>query len=126
MTLEAQIARLKTENAKLKERLAASEQTIDELTDFRTQVLAQLVAQHEEIVHLRESAAGTSRVSCLPTSRTTMGSRTGDLAQSCIAYSSVYEVSRSPCVFTGLGGEADGGLPPQPNSDSSITDAETP
>ncbi|MFF8919489.1 hypothetical protein ACF08M_40950 [Streptomyces sp. NPDC015032] len=37
---EAQIARLKTENAKLKERLAASEQMIDEFTDFRTQALA--------------------------------------------------------------------------------------
>ncbi|MBL3803582.1 hypothetical protein [Streptomyces sp. BRB081] len=69
---EAQIARLKAENAKLKERLAASEQTVDELTDFRTQVLARLAAQHEEIVHLRESAAGTSRVSHLPAPRTTV------------------------------------------------------
>lgn len=69
---EAQITRLKSENAKLRERLDRSEQTIDELTDFRTQALARLGAQHEEIVHLRESAVGTSRVSRLPALRTTV------------------------------------------------------
>lgn len=67
---EAQITRLKAENSKLKERLAASEQKIEELTDFRAQVLARLAAQHEEIVHLRETAAGASRVSRLPAQRT--------------------------------------------------------
>ncbi|GAA2596065.1 hypothetical protein [Streptomyces tubercidicus] len=66
---EAQIARLKTENTKLKERLAQSEQTIDDLTDFRTQSLAQLAAQHEEIGRLREAAAGADRVTRLPTTR---------------------------------------------------------
>jgi hypothetical protein len=69
---EAQIARLKAENAKLKERLATSEQTIDELTDFRGQALARLAAQHEEIVRLREAVAGTTRVSRLPPPRTTV------------------------------------------------------
>lgn len=69
---EAQISRLKAENIKLKERLARSDQTIDELTDFRSQTLARLAAQHDEIVHLRESAAGTSRVSHLPVPRTTV------------------------------------------------------
>ncbi|MCY0954765.1 hypothetical protein [Streptomyces sp. H27-S2] len=69
---EAQIARLKAEIAKLKERLTQSEQTIDELTDFRSRALSRLDAQHEEIVHLRESAAGTSRVSRLPAPRTTV------------------------------------------------------
>ncbi|MGA5364019.1 hypothetical protein [Streptomyces purpurascens] len=69
---EAQITRLKAENAKLRERLAQSEQTIDELTDFRTQALARLAAQHEEIVRLREAAAGASRVSRLPAPRTTV------------------------------------------------------
>ena len=69
---EAQIARLKAENTKLRERLVASEQTVDELMDFRTQVLARLAAQHEEIVRLRESAAGTARVSRLPAPRTTV------------------------------------------------------
>ncbi|GAA3311007.1 hypothetical protein [Streptomyces cinereospinus] len=69
---EAQIARLKAENSKLRDRLAQSEQTIEELTDFRAQALAQLAAQHEEIVRLRESAAGASRVSRLPAPRTTV------------------------------------------------------
>jgi hypothetical protein len=67
---EAQITRLKTENTKLRQRLAVSEQAIDKLTDFRTQALARLAAQHEEIVRLRESTAGTSRVSRLPAPRT--------------------------------------------------------
>ncbi|MFE5095292.1 hypothetical protein ACFRCI_34285 [Streptomyces sp. NPDC056638] len=69
---EAQITRLKAENAKLRERLAQSEQTVTELTDFRTQSLSRLPAQHEEIVRLREAAAGASRVSRLPASRTTV------------------------------------------------------
>lgn len=69
---ETQIARLKTEITKLRERLAQSEQTVDELTDFRAQALARLAAQHEEIVRLREVAAGTSRVSRLPSPRTTV------------------------------------------------------
>ncbi|MET9357422.1 hypothetical protein ABZY14_31275 [Streptomyces sp. NPDC006617] len=69
---EAQINRLKTENTKLKERLTQAEQEVNELTDFRSQALSRLAARHEEIVHLRESAAGTSRVSRLPASRTTV------------------------------------------------------
>ncbi|MGW2328174.1 hypothetical protein ACWC5C_20680 [Streptomyces sp. NPDC001700] len=69
---EVQIARLKAENTKLKARLARSDQTIDELTDFRSQALARLAAQYDEIVHLREAAAGTSRVSRLPAPRTTV------------------------------------------------------
>lgn len=69
---EAQIVRLKAANAKLKERLVNSEQTIDALTDFRTQALARLAAQHEEIIRLREAAAGTTRVSRLPPPRTTV------------------------------------------------------
>ncbi|GGJ27874.1 hypothetical protein [Streptomyces brasiliensis] len=69
---EAQINRLKTENVKLRERLAQSEQTIDSLTDFRTEALARLAAQHEEIVRLREAVAGTSRVSRPPAPRTTV------------------------------------------------------
>ncbi|MFG2858324.1 hypothetical protein ACGFZ9_48585 [Streptomyces mirabilis] len=72
---EAQITRLKAENAKLRERLAQSEQTIDELTDFRSQALSRLAAQHEEIVHLRDTAAAANRVTRLPAGRgTTIGS----------------------------------------------------
>nr|WTB34614.1 hypothetical protein OG781_38605 [Streptomyces sp. NBC_00830] len=49
---------------------AQSEQTVEELTDFRTQALAQLAAQHEEIVQLRSAADGASRVTRLPSART--------------------------------------------------------
>jgi hypothetical protein len=66
---EAQISRLKAENNRLKERLDRSEQTIEDLTDFRGQALAQLAAQHEEIVHLRQTTAATSRVARLPAAR---------------------------------------------------------
>ena len=72
---EAQIARLKAEVTALKDRLARSADTIDELTDFRTQALARLAAQHEEIVRLRGTADAASRVTRLPTARsTTIGS----------------------------------------------------
>ncbi|MFD5935722.1 hypothetical protein [Streptomyces sp. NPDC060333] len=66
---EAQIARLKAE---LKARIAQSDETIDELTDFRSQSLARLAAQHEEIVRLREASAGTTQVRRLPAPRTTV------------------------------------------------------
>ncbi|WP_030574846.1 hypothetical protein [Streptomyces aureocirculatus] len=69
---EAQIARLKAENTKLRERLAQSEQTIAELTDFRSQALARLAAQHEEIIRLRDAVVEASRVSRLPAPRTTV------------------------------------------------------
>lgn len=69
---EAQIARLKAENTKLRERLAQSEQTVEELSEFRGQAMAWLAAQHEEIVRLREAAAGASRISRLPAPRTTV------------------------------------------------------
>ncbi|MQS37770.1 hypothetical protein FFZ77_19700 [Streptomyces katsurahamanus] len=69
---EAQVARLKAGNTRLRERFAQSERTINELIDFRSQPLAQLAAQHEEIVRLREAAAGTSTVSRLPAPRTTV------------------------------------------------------
>ncbi len=41
---QAQITRLETENAKRRERLAQSQQTVEELADFRTQALARLAA----------------------------------------------------------------------------------
>ncbi|MDX3233010.1 hypothetical protein [Streptomyces sp. ME19-01-6] len=69
---EAQITRLKTEIAKLKERLAQSEQSVSELTDFRAEALARLAAQHEEIVRLREVADASKRVTRLPSPRTTV------------------------------------------------------
>lgn len=64
---EARIARLKAEVTALKERLARSADTIDELTGFRSQALARLAAQHDEIVRLCGTADAASRVTRLPT-----------------------------------------------------------
>ncbi|MGI5238835.1 hypothetical protein [Dactylosporangium sp. CA-139066] len=66
----AQIARLKADIDNLKERISQADQKIAELTDFRGQALARLAAQHDEIVRLREIAAGASQViRLLPTNR---------------------------------------------------------
>ncbi|MFI5681479.1 hypothetical protein [Streptomyces cellulosae] len=51
---DAQIARLKESNAKLKERLAISEAKEVEHDSFRQLALSRLVAQHDEIERLRE------------------------------------------------------------------------
>ncbi len=45
---DAQIARLKAENARLKERLTERESAIGELTGFKTRAISQLAAQHVE------------------------------------------------------------------------------
>jgi hypothetical protein len=68
----AQIERMKADIGKLKDRLSQADERIEELTDFRSQALARLAAQHEEVVRLRETAAGTSRVIRLPTPRATV------------------------------------------------------
>jgi hypothetical protein len=70
---DAQIARLKRELAALKQRLARSDRTIGELTDLRTQALARLAAQHDEIVRLRGAAVAASRVARLANRSTTIG-----------------------------------------------------
>jgi uncharacterized membrane-anchored protein len=67
----AHITRLKADIDKLKERLSEADRKIAELTDFRSQSLSRLAAQHEEIVQLRKANAGTSRVIRLPTNRAT-------------------------------------------------------
>ncbi|WP_407991974.1 hypothetical protein [Kitasatospora sp. CMC57] len=55
--------------------LARSDIAVDELTDFRTQALARLAAQHEEIFHLRGAAAMANRVTRIPAARgNTIGS----------------------------------------------------
>lgn len=63
---DAQIARLKDEVTALKQRLAQSASSIDELTDFRTQAIDRLAAQHDEITHLRNLADAASQVPRLP------------------------------------------------------------
>ncbi|MEG8184609.1 hypothetical protein GZH49_39890 [Nocardia terpenica] len=65
----AQIERLKNDIDKLKHRLAQAESTIDELSDFRTQALARIAAQHDEIQRLRASASSASTVTRLPPAR---------------------------------------------------------
>lgn len=62
---QAQIARLKNEIIELKSRLEQSNSKINQLTNFRTQALAQLAAQHDEITRLRASATAASQVTRL-------------------------------------------------------------
>ena len=50
---DAQIARLKTGNARLRERLAEHDTAIEELTTFKTLAISRLAAQHQEIERLR-------------------------------------------------------------------------
>ena len=68
---DAQVARLQKETTALKERLTQSAATIDRLTDFRTQSLSRLAAQHDEIARLRNSAAAIGKVTQLPLRPTT-------------------------------------------------------
>jgi hypothetical protein len=66
---DAQVTRLKDEITRLKERLAQSDATISELSDFRSQALARLAAQHDEITRLRQEvrlAAGVRRLPVPP------------------------------------------------------------
>lgn len=63
---DAQVARLKDEIARLKERLTESDSTIGELTGFRSQALARHAAQHNEITHLRQQVRLAARVRRLP------------------------------------------------------------
>ena len=72
----SQITRLNAEVNALKQRLAQRDQTIDALTDFKTEALSTLAAQHDEITRLR--AAGTSNVRRLPTPRPTRSDRAAD------------------------------------------------
>jgi chromosome segregation ATPase len=65
----AQIERLKAEIDKLRSRLAQSNSTIEELNDFRTQALARIAAQHEEIQRLRTAAESNANVTRLPPTR---------------------------------------------------------
>ena len=62
---QTQITRLKDEITELKHRLEQSTSKINQLTNFRTQALAQLAAQHDEIMRLRASATAASQVTRL-------------------------------------------------------------
>lgn len=61
---DAQITKLKADNAALKTRCASQDQAITALQDQRTLALSRLAAQHDEIQRLR-AAAGTGNVRAL-------------------------------------------------------------
>jgi hypothetical protein len=63
---DAQIHRLKDEIATLRERTGRRDTTILELTDFRTEALSRLAAQHEEITRLRRHTEEAAKVRRLP------------------------------------------------------------
>jgi hypothetical protein len=63
---DAQITRLKDEAVRLKERLAQSVTAISDLNAFRTQALARLAAQHDEITRLRQQSEGIAKARRLP------------------------------------------------------------
>lgn len=58
---DAQIARLKTENARLRERLADQETAIAELDSFKTRAISRLAAQHAETERLRQQRPANVR-----------------------------------------------------------------
>ncbi|MET9565760.1 hypothetical protein [Streptomyces tauricus] len=65
----AQIERLKTKVAELKERLAQRDETVADLTTFKELAVSRLAAQHDEIARLREQAAALGNVRGLPAPR---------------------------------------------------------
>jgi predicted kinase len=68
-----QIARLKNEIETLKLRLASRDQTITTLTDFKTEALSRLAAQHDEITRLRAVSVRASNVRRLPARASAIG-----------------------------------------------------
>ncbi|MGA8016494.1 MAG: hypothetical protein WCB85_11305 [Candidatus Dormiibacterota bacterium] len=63
---DAQAERLKNEITQLRERLAQTASTITGLTEFRTQALARLAAQHDEISRLRHDLQRAATIRRLP------------------------------------------------------------
>jgi DNA repair exonuclease SbcCD ATPase subunit len=63
---DAQAERLKNEITQLRERLAQSASAITGLTEFRTQALARLAAQHDEIARLRHDLQRAATIRRLP------------------------------------------------------------
>ncbi len=65
----AQIERLKAEADKLRTALVQANSTIEQLTDFRTQALARLAAQHDQILRLRSAADPKANIARFPATR---------------------------------------------------------
>lgn len=74
---DAQIARLKEENARLRTRIAERDTTIEDLTAFKTTALSRLAAQHEELTRLRRSATAGRTGTIAPLHRLTAAPRRG-------------------------------------------------
>ncbi|HET8658821.1 MAG TPA: hypothetical protein VFM55_07455 [Micromonosporaceae bacterium] len=53
---EDQIAKLKTHNAELKQRIARKDATLSDLEEFKTQAISRLAAQHDEIHRLQTAS----------------------------------------------------------------------
>ena len=62
----AQIERLKTQNAELKERITKRDERIAELTEFETLAISRLAAQHAEIERLRRQITDGGNIRRLP------------------------------------------------------------
>ncbi|MER6096107.1 hypothetical protein ABT154_09650 [Streptomyces sp. NPDC001728] len=62
----AQVERLKTQVAELKERLARRDETVAELTAFKELAISRLAAQHDEIQRLRQQSAKVTNLRRLP------------------------------------------------------------
>ncbi|MFF1657746.1 hypothetical protein [Streptomyces sp. NPDC058255] len=74
---DAQIERLKAQNAELKDRVADRDATIEELTQFKKLALSRLAAQHDEIMHLRSLQQSPelpppAKLATVPRARTTV------------------------------------------------------
>jgi DNA repair exonuclease SbcCD ATPase subunit len=74
---DAQIERLKTEVAELKERVTRRDAELAELKEFKVKAVSRLAAQHAEILQLRARAASGGNVTSLPDRRRT-GPGAGD------------------------------------------------
>ncbi|MET9770335.1 hypothetical protein [Streptomyces sp. NPDC006415] len=62
----AQIGRLKTQNAELRDRVTKRDEKIAQLTAFETLAISRLAAQHAEIERLRKQLAEGGNVRSLP------------------------------------------------------------
>ncbi|WP_434593628.1 hypothetical protein [Streptomyces sp. A5-4] len=66
----AQIERLKTQNAELRERVAKRDEELLKLTEFRALAISRLAAQHDEIERLRKQVTSGENVRRLPSAGT--------------------------------------------------------
>ncbi|MDO0938942.1 hypothetical protein QQY66_47210 [Streptomyces sp. DG2A-72] len=63
---DAQVDRLKQQVDELKKRIAARDEQLAELTEFKTMAISRLAAQHDEIERLRTQVAEGSSLRAVP------------------------------------------------------------